>query len=102
MSGFGRRVHSPQERRRQGRQEVAVVGSATYIGGSISIQVEDLSTTGARIFGRRLPTGGKDILIRTDELCLFGRVAWARNDHRGVVIEDRRPLCVAALRFACE
>jgi hypothetical protein len=100
MSGFGRRVRSPEERRGQDRQEVALVGSATCLAGSISVQVEDLSTTGAKIYGRRLPTSGKDILIRTDELCLFGRVAWARNDQRGIMIEDRRPLSVAELRFA--
>ena len=90
MSGFMGRVSASHSRRHQRRQNVALIGSATCLDGAISVHVQDLSATGAKICGRRLPVPGKEILIRTEDLSLFGRVAWARDDQRGVIVEDRR------------
>ena len=88
MSGFGRRLDGPRGRRRAAREGVAYLGSAVSLDGSTSVLVEDLSSSGARVRGRGLPATGKQILIRTDRLSLFGRVAWAHDDHRGIIVDE--------------
>jgi hypothetical protein len=90
VSNFGKRVDGPAGRRGVQRQEVTLLGSAMTLGGANSVIVEDLSSTGARVIGRCLPAVGEEILIRTDRVHLFGRVAWARNDYRGILFEDAR------------
>jgi hypothetical protein len=88
MSGFGKRVDVPGGRRRVTRREVAILGSAMTLEGSKSVVVEDLGPSGARLVGRHLPPPGQEILLRTGELAILGRVAWARHDHRGVIFQD--------------
>ena len=66
---------------------MSLVGTASSLEGSRSILIEDLSSAGARLFGRGLPAPGNDMLIRTDEFALFGRVAWAEHDRRGVALD---------------
>jgi hypothetical protein len=88
MSGFGKRVDVPGGRRRVTRRQVAILGSAMTLEGSKSVVVEDLAPTGAKLVGRHLPPPGKEILLRTGDLAVLGRVAWANHDHRGVIFQD--------------
>jgi hypothetical protein len=87
MSSFGKRVDVPGGRRRIKRREVAILGSAMTLDGSQSVVVEDLCLTGARLVGRNLPEPGKEILLRTSEHAILGRIAWASNDRRGVIFD---------------
>lgn len=85
MSGFGKRIGVPGGRRRVSRRKVAILGSATTLEGSKSVVVEDLGSSSARLVGRHLPPPGKEVLLRTSELAVLGRIAWAEDDRRGIV-----------------
>lgn len=87
MSSFGKRVDVPGGRRRVTRRQVAILGSAMTLEGSKSVVVEDLGPTGAKLIGRKLPPPGNDILLRTAEHAILGRIAWADNDHRGIIFD---------------
>jgi hypothetical protein len=89
MSGFGKRIDGPAGRRRTTRRQIGVLGSAVTIDGARSVIVADLCPKGARLVGRDLPPPGKDILLRTSDLSVLGRIAWARRDERGLVFEDQ-------------
>ena len=84
MSSFGSRVDGPADRRRAPREQVSVAGTVVSLQGSTSVLVEDLSSNGVKLLGRRLPQPGQEVVVRTGEVALFGRVTWARHDHRGV------------------
>ena len=87
MTSFGKRVDVPGGRRKIKRRQVAILGSAMTMEGSKSVIVEDLCLKGARLVGRDLPPPGKEILLRTNDNAILGRVAWAEHDRRGVVFE---------------
>ena len=87
MASFGKRVDVPGGRRQVIREQVAILGSATTLTGSKSVVVEDLGATGARLFGRNLPAPGNDVLLKTSDGDIFGRIAWASNDRCGMVFE---------------
>jgi hypothetical protein len=46
--------------------------------------------TGARVLGRDLPREGSEILVRSGERAILGRVAWAHEDRRGIVFNGAR------------
>ena len=58
--------------------------------GSSCIIIEDLCLTGARVLGRDLPVEGSEILVRSGDRAVLGRVAWAREDRRGIVFNGAR------------
>jgi len=87
MASFGKRVDVPGGRRQVKREPVAILGSALTLEGSKSVVVEDLGPKGARLLGRDLPAPGKDVLLKTGDGDIFGRVAWASQDRIGMVFE---------------
>lgn len=88
MSGSSKKTKAAASRRARVRRPVGLTGSVVTIHGSKSVFVEDLCPNGARLLGRRLPEPGEEILLRTNELAVLARVAWARNEHRGVSFEE--------------
>jgi len=90
MSGFGKRIDGPRGRRSSMRSAVCIPGSAVSLEESKSVLVEDLCSTGARVFGRKLPAPGREVLLRTGDLNVLTRVAWANDDHRGLVFDCPR------------
>ena len=84
MSGLGKRVDGSAGRRSAVRRRVEAVGSAVTLSGATSVVIENLSPKGAKLVGRDLPEPGKEILVRTDELAVLGRIAWASRDERGI------------------
>ena len=90
MAGFGKRVDGPGGRRRIRRKPVSIPGSASSMDGSSCIIIEDLCLTGARVLGRDLPVEGSEILVRSGDRAVLGRVAWAREDRRGIVLNGAR------------
>ena len=88
VSKFGKRIDGPAGRRGSVRRQVAVPGSIVTIAGSKPVLVEDLSPGGAKLIGRHLPAPGAEVLLRTSELTVLGRVTWVADDHRGLVFED--------------
>ena len=90
MASFGKRVDGPGGRRRIRRKPVSIPGSALSMDGSSCIIIEDLCLTGARVLGRDLPVEGSEILVRSGDRAVLGRVAWAREDRRGIVFNGAR------------
>jgi len=89
MSSFGKRIDGPAGRRRAARRQISVLGSAVTLHGSKSVILEDVGPDGARLVGRSLPGAGKEMLLRTSELAVMARVAWAKDDERGVIFEEQ-------------
>lgn len=90
MASFGKRVDGPGGRRRIRRKPVSIPGSASSMDGSSCIIIEDLCLTGAKVLGRDLPVEGSEILVRSGDRAVLGRVAWAREDRRGIVFNGAR------------
>ena len=87
MSGLSKKSNDPGRRARV-RRQVGVTGSVATIHGSKSVFVEDLCPNGARLLGRHLPDTGEEILLRTSELAVLARIAWASHERRGVSFEE--------------
>lgn len=88
MRTFGRRVDGAGGRRQAARKLVEMAGTAMSLNGSNSVALENLSSTGAKLLGRCLPETGKEVLIRTDDFCFFGCVAWANDQSYGIAFAD--------------
>ena len=85
MSSFGKRVDGPGGRRKIKRKPVSIHGSVATMDGSRCILIEDLCLTGARVRGRELPAEGSELLVRSGDRAILGRVAWERGDRRGII-----------------
>lgn len=90
MASFGKRIDGPGGRRRIRRKQVSISGSVSSIEGSRCIIIEDLCLSGARVLGRDLPREGSEILVRSGERAILGRVAWECEDRRGIVFSSVR------------
>ena len=88
MLSFGKRIDGPTGRRRAARRQIGALGSAVTLHGSKSVLVEDICPDGAKLVGRSLPAAGEEMLLRTNELAILARVAWAKDDERGIVFEE--------------
>ena len=82
MGEFGKRKGGG--RRSAARTPVPLIAVVTTLQESRSAVLADVSSTGARLRGRNLPTEQEDLFIAVDGLSVFGTVAWADGDERGV------------------
>jgi hypothetical protein len=87
---FGKRVDGPGGRRRIKRRPVHIRGSAVTAQGSLPVVVEDLCLVGAKLVGHDLPQPGGEIVLRTGERAIAGRVARADRDRRGIFLGGAR------------
>jgi len=90
MAGFGKRIDGPGGRRRIKRKPVSIHGSAATIDGSRCVLIEDICLSGARVRGRELPSEGSELLLRSGDRAILGRVAWECGDRRGIVFNGVR------------
>ena len=90
MACFGKRTDRPGGRRWLRRKWVRTEGTAGFGGGATAVLIENLSLTGARLRGFGLPLLGTDVELKVGERCLFGRVAWAAGDQRGISFDFGR------------
>jgi len=90
MAGFGKRIDGPGGRRRIKRKPVSIHGSAVAMDRSMCVLIEDLCLSGARVRGRELPSEGSELLLRSGNRVLLGRVAWERGDRRGIIFSGVR------------
>jgi len=90
MAGFGKRIDGPGGRRRIRRKPVSIHASAATIDGTSCVLIEDLCLSGARVRGRDLPSEGIELLLRSGERAILGRVAWECGDRRGIVFNGVR------------
>lgn len=92
MANFGKRVDGPGGRRRIRRRPVTILGSASTLDGQKPIIIEDLCLSGARVVGYDLPEIDAEILLKSAERAIAGRIAWSEGNRRGVVFNGaRRP-----------
>jgi hypothetical protein len=87
MSNFGRRIDGPTGRRRAQREEVVLAGSALTLGASRAVVVTDVSPSGAKLLGRKLPQAGTDVLLTVGSVELFGEIVWLGHDECGISFE---------------
>lgn len=92
MAKFGKRLDGPGGRRWMRRRKVSIPASAVFLDGTKSVLIEDLTLTGARLLGRRLPKPGTQVELRVGERSLFGEVVWDGADRRGVKFDFGRRL----------
>ena len=90
VGSFGKRSDGPGGRRRIRRKWVSIQGSASGLDGSSCVLIEDLCLSGARVRGPDLPSEGKEILLRSGNRAILGKVVWARSDRRGIVFKGVR------------
>ena len=90
MSCFGKKTSGTSNRRSRLSRPVALTGTVVTIRGSSSTLVEDLSPDGARLLGRNLPETGHQMLLRTEDMEVLGRIAWANAERRGVAFDDEQ------------
>lgn len=88
MPNFGRRIDGPTGRRRTQREEVVLAGSALTLGASRAVVVTDVSPSGAKLLGRKLPQVGTDVLLMVGSVELFGEIAWLGHDECGISFES--------------
>jgi hypothetical protein len=86
MPLFGKRVGGG--RRRASREHLPMPAMLSTIDNYHIATVVDLSSTGARIQGDRLPPAGLPISIKLDCVRAFGVVAWCRDGQCGVAFDD--------------
>jgi hypothetical protein len=90
MSNFGKRRDGPNGQRWLRRKRVGIAGCAVSFEGCRSVLIEDISMTGARLRGRALPEPGTGVMVKAGERTLFGEVAWAAGEHRGIAFDFAR------------
>jgi hypothetical protein len=71
---FGTRRQERVERRRSKRDKLAIAMSLYSIAQSRVVSMVDVSQSGARIAGHNLPQAGKDVLLKIDDVELFGTI----------------------------
>lgn len=87
---FGKRLDGPAGRRWLKRRKVGISGFAVFAGDSRSVLIQDLSISGAKLFGRDLPPTGTDLKLKVGDRSVHGRVAWDAGDHRGIRVDFGR------------
>jgi hypothetical protein len=87
MPGFGRRVDGLSGRRANRRSPVVLAASAFAIGGSRSVLVADISSAGAKLQGRDLPSPATELLITIGTTEVFAKVSWNQDNECGLNFE---------------
>ena len=75
--------NSPQNRKTR-RSNVLMSASIELSGKSLPVKLRNLSAEGALVEADMLPVEGASIMFRKGELCVQGRVAWAKTRHAGI------------------
>jgi hypothetical protein len=88
MRSFGRRVDGLEGRRKALREEVVLAASAMSLQSSTAVVVTDVSSKGAKLIGRELPSRGAHVLVTVGEVELFATVVWSgANNECGVTFD---------------
>jgi hypothetical protein len=74
-------------RRSAPRSSLPLTAFYSTISKSASAAVADISCTGVRLVGARLPSKGDLVEIAIDTIGAFGMVVWARNGACGIAFD---------------
>lgn len=86
MRSFGKKIGGG--RRGASREPMSLPATMSTIETNFTAKLSDLSRTGARLTGERLPGVGKPVVLRIDCVKVFGTVAWASRDQCGVNFDE--------------
>ena len=75
-------------RRSDVRARVLLAAAAEAISGHLHVTLMEVSLTGARLMGSRLPGPGKDVMFKCAGLDLFGTVVWAEGRQCGLQFDE--------------
>jgi hypothetical protein len=87
MNNFGRRIDGLDGRRKSMRDKVVLAASAVSLESSTAVVVTDMSSKGAKLLGKDLPSRGANVLISVGDVEFFAEVAWCRRDECGINFE---------------
>ena len=87
MSSFGKRIDGLAGRRKALRDKVVLAASARSLESSTAVVVTDVSSKGAKLIGKELPSRGASVLITVGDVEFFAKVAWTAWDECGVTFE---------------
>lgn len=93
-------------RRLEPRAYLVLPASAEALSGHLHVTLLDVSRTGARLEGFRLPAVGKEMILRCGGIDTFGTIAWAASGRCGIQFDEaigaRDVLALRALAEAGE
>ena len=81
---FGKRIDGPGGARSAVRDEMMIRATVITTTESSSVDLLDLSKSGARLRGNDLPEPGQEVLALLGRLEAFGSVVWRDKDQCGV------------------
>jgi hypothetical protein len=81
---FGKRIDRPGGSRRATRQDMLIPTAMMTMTDSRSVDLLDLSKSGARIRGTHLPSPGQEVILLIARLEAFATVIWRDEDECGV------------------
>lgn len=74
--------------RRSQRSHVLMAASIEAAGVVEPVKLRNLSSEGALVEGKRLPSVGSEVLFRKNELHLTGHVAWISDNRAGIAFDS--------------
>jgi hypothetical protein len=75
-------------RRSEPRAQLVLPAATEALSGNGHVTLLDVSRTGARLEGQRLPEVGRDIILKCDGIEAFGSVAWTASGRCGVHFDE--------------
>ena len=75
-------------RRSEPRACLVLPASAEALSGHLRVTLLDVSRTGARLEGSRLPAVGKDMILRCGGIDTFGTIAWTVSGRCGIQFDE--------------
>ena len=84
---FGKRVDVPGGHRRKVRNQIMLPVAMSTRQRSHTVDLLDLSDTGAKLQGEQLPELGTEVLVRTGALEAFGTVVWREGGTCGICFD---------------
>lgn len=88
MTDFGKRLDGPRGRRRAERAPVLMAAALHTVGGSRTVSIIDVSSTGARLRSNLPLEPGQDIWLKIPPNDVFGRVRWVDADLCGIAFDE--------------
>ena len=88
MPKFGKRLDGVAGRRVAEREAVLLPVWITTVSSSATVDVLNVSRTGAKLRGPDLPGTGSDLLVRVGPIDVLATVVWLCNDVCGVTFEN--------------
>ena len=88
MTAFGKRMDGPGGRRRAERAPVLMAAAMHTVGASRTVNIVDVSSTGARLRTRLPLKAGQQIWLKIPPNDVFGRVRWVEDDMCGIAFDE--------------